>query len=247
MKSLTVAAAGLAVAGSLLTGVQSASADDWYDQAALLTSCEQNVDGLGQADRCSFQPTKREVFAGPAKQIGSTVHACGTSVTMGRQTSETHTEEDSIGVSAGVEAGLSQIFSASIQTSYGHSWSYSMSETEELSAEVPQYSIGTATLAPAMQRVTGKMTINYKKRRHDHFEWYAYPTLTQYNPDQMEYSTVTIHTRPMSRAERNSFCPGSPTDAVEPAPAEATTTVRVAKAGTTQGADLTATPKHADD
>jgi len=94
-------------------------------------SCEQNVGGLGTADRCNFEPTKRELFTGPAKQIGSTVHACGTTVTMGRQTSETRTEEDSIGVSATVEAGLSKIFSASITASYGHSWSYSMSETPD--------------------------------------------------------------------------------------------------------------------
>ncbi|QNP70095.1 hypothetical protein IAG44_11965 [Streptomyces roseirectus] len=56
-------------------------------------------------------------------------------------------------------------------------------------------------------------------------------------PDQTEYSTVTIHTRPVSRSERASFCPNGPADDIEPAPAEATT----------QGADLTATPKHADD
>ncbi|MDX3386745.1 hypothetical protein PV682_35680 [Streptomyces niveiscabiei] len=247
LKFATAAATGLAVVGTLLTGAQSASAADWYDQSALLTSCEQDVDGLGKADRCRFEPHKRTVFAGPAKQIGSTVHACGTPVTMGRQTSESRTEENSVSVSAGVEAGLSKIFSASIQTSYGHSWSYSMTETEEVSAEVPKFSIGTVTLAPAMQRVSGKMIINYPKRRHGHFEWYAYPTLTQYNPDQMEYSTVSIHTRPMNASERSSMCPSHPTETEEPAPSAKTTTLRVAKGDHTQGADLSATPEHADD
>ncbi|KPI12012.1 hypothetical protein OK074_2633 [Actinobacteria bacterium OK074] len=49
------------------------------------------------------------------------------------------TESDS--VSATVEAGLSNTFSAAITTEYGHSWSCSTSETEEIGAEVPQYGL----------------------------------------------------------------------------------------------------------
>ncbi|NEB06277.1 hypothetical protein [Streptomyces sp. SID13726] len=242
-RSTTVAVSGLAMVGALIAGAGSAHAadDNWYDQSALLTSCNQNVNGLGKADRCRFEPAKRSIFTGPAKQVGSTVHACGGKVTFGRQTTEGRTEENSISVSAGVEAGLSKIFSASIQTSFGHTWSYSSSETEEISAEVPEYSIGFATIAPAMQRVTGRMVINYPKRRHGHFEWYAYPTLTQYDPDEMQYATVTIQTRPMNASERQSMCNNS--GAVSTAPTTHTT-IHLAQSGTSQGTSLSATPRN---
>lgn len=67
-------------------------------------------------------------------------------------------------------------------------WSYSTSEAEEIKAEVSPYWIGFATIAPAMQKVTGRMVINYP-RRHGQYEWYACPTLTQYDPDEMQYAT----------------------------------------------------------
>ena len=242
-QSAGVAVTGLALIGGLIAGAGAAHAadDNWYDPSALLTSCQQNVDGLGKADRCRFEPAKRTVFTGPERRVGSTVHACGTPVTMGRQTTEGHTEENSISVSATVEAGLSKMFAASITTQYGHSWSYSTSETEEITAEVPQYSIAFATIAPAMQRVEGRMVINYPKRRHGHFEWYAYPTLTQYSPEEMQYASVSVQTRPMTNAERNSICS---TTASVSAPPATRTTVHLAKQGFSQGVSLSAKPKN---
>lgn len=240
---MTVAVAGTVLAGGMLGTASAASAadDNWYDQSALLTSCQQKVDGLGKADRCRFEPAQRTIFTGPARQVGSTVHACGGKITFGRQTTQGRTEENSISVSAGVEAGLSKIFSASIQTSYGHTWSYSTSETEEIGAEVPEYSIGFATIAPAMQRVTGRMVINYPKRRHGHFEWYAYPTLTQYDPDEMQYATVTVQTRAMNASERQSMCNNS--GAVTASPSTHTT-IHLARPGTSQGTSLSSTPRN---
>ncbi|MET8974222.1 hypothetical protein ABZX85_01250 [Streptomyces sp. NPDC004539] len=244
MKSLFTGVTALAATGFLLAGAAGAHAadDNWYDQSALLTSCQQNVDGLGKADRCRFEPAKREVFTGAARQVGSTVHACSTKVGVGRQTTESRTEEDSISVSAGVEAGLSKIFSASIQTSYGHSWSYSTSETEEVNGEVPPYSIGLVTLAPAYQRVTGRMVINYPKRRHGHYEWYAYPTLTQYDPDEMQFSTATVDSRPMTANERKSMCNGQGGTANPPAASHVV--IHLARPGYRQGAELSAKPKN---
>ena len=242
-RSTGVAVIGTVAVGAMLAGTVSAQAadDNWYNPSALLTSCQQNVDGLGKADRCRFEPAQRTIFTGPAKQVGSTAHACGGKIEFGRTTTEQRTEENSIGVSAGVEAGLSKIFSASIQTSFGHSWSYSTSEAEEIKAEIPPYSIGFATIAPAMQKVTGRMVINYPKRRHGHFEWYAYPTLTQYDPDEMQYSTVTVQTRAMTASERQSMC--NSTAAVPPAPTTHTT-IHLAQSGTSQGTSLSSQPRN---
>ncbi|MEX3103002.1 MULTISPECIES: hypothetical protein [unclassified Streptomyces] len=243
-KSVLAAVATMAATGGLLAGAHGASAadDNWYDPSALLTSCRQNVDGLGRADRCRFEPAKREVFTGPARQVGTTVHACSSKVGVGRQTTESRTEENSVSVTAGVEAGLSQIFSASIEASYGHSWSYSTSETEEVSGEVPPYSIGAVTIAPAMQRVTGRMVINYPKRRHGHYEWYVYPTLTQYDPDEMQFSTTTFDPRPMTANERRSMC-GGPGGTAN-APAASHVVIHLARPGYRQGAELSAKPRN---
>ncbi|MFF0017446.1 hypothetical protein [Streptomyces sp. NPDC005374] len=242
-RSTGVAVIGTVAVGAMLAGTVSAQAadDNWYDQSALLTSCTQKVDGLGKADRCRFEPASRTIFTGPAKQVSSTVHACGGTITFGRQTTESRTEENSISVSASVEAGLSKVFSASIQTSFGHTWSYSTSETQEIGSEVPSYSIGFATIAPAMQRVTGRMVINYPKRRHGHFVWYAYPTLTQYDPDEMQYSTVTVQTRPMNASERQSMCNNSGAASTG---STTHTTIHLAQSGTSQGAPLNSTPRN---
>ncbi|MFJ9626063.1 hypothetical protein ACIRU8_00045 [Streptomyces sp. NPDC101175] len=240
---MAAAVSGLALVGGLLAtaGTAHAADDNWYDQSALLTSCTQSVSGLGKADRCRFEPAQRTIFTGPARQVGTTVHACGTKVTFGRQTTESRTEENSISVAVGVEAGLSKIFSASIQTTYGHTWSYSTSETTEISAEVPEYSIGFATIAPAMQRVSGRMVINYPKRRHGHYEWYAYPTLTQYDSDEMQYSTVSIQTRSMAASERKSMCNNS---GAAPTSSTAHTTIHLAQPGTSQGTSLSSKPRN---
>ncbi|MCD7439384.1 hypothetical protein K4B79_14220 [Streptomyces lincolnensis] len=243
-RSAAVAVTGMAMLGGMFAGIGTANAadDNWYDQSALLTSCQQNVDGLGKADRCRFEPAKREIFTGPARQVGPTVHACASKITLGRQTTSGRTEENSIGVSVGVEAGLSKVFSASIQTTYNHTWSYSTSETTEIGGEVPEYSVGYATLAPAMQRVTGRMVINYPKRRHGHYLWYAYPTLTQYDPDEMQYSTTTVYSRPMTAQERQSMCNGA--GGTVSAPPATHTTIHLAQPPTSQGAGLSGRPRN---
>lgn len=216
-----------------------AQADEaWYDPAALQTSCTQEVDGLGQADRCRFEPASIEYFTGDIKRVsGDTVNCSDVNATKSLIWSHETSETNSIEVGVSVEAKLSEVYSASITATYGHSWTYSTTETNTETAPVPAKSVAWIERGAPMQRATGRMVINYPKRRYGHYEWYTYPTITAANPSALEYSTVILRARPATSEELTRLCglPGNSTqDSGEQAPPESSTPLRTAKGPDTQ-------------
>lgn len=215
-----------------------ARADEaWYDPAALQTSCTEEVDGLGQADRCRFEPATHENFTGNITRVsGDTVNCTDVNATKSIIWSHATTEENSISVAVKVEAKLSEIFSASITTTYGHSWSYTNTETNTETAPVPAKSVAWIERGAPMQRVTGRMVINYPKRRYGHYEWYTYPTITTSDPQALDFSTVILRTRPATAEELSRLCgiQASTQDTGVEVPPEASTPLRTAKGPETQ-------------
>jgi hypothetical protein len=197
-----------------LSGVAVAAfADDtgFYDPVALETSCVQNVDGLGQADRCRFEPWTKENFTGDIKQVSSSTANCtDTATTKIVDWSQATTETNSIEVSVSVKATLSKIYEVSITATYGHTWSFTNTETNKETIPLKPFHIGWVDRGAPMQRVTGRMVINYPKRRHGHFEWYTYPTLTAADPQARGFETFILQSRPMTAAEIDGICKSRP-------------------------------------
>lgn len=186
------------------------AADTWYDPAALETSCVQNVDGLGKADTCRFEPASKENYTGAITQVSSNTANCtGEATTKTVTWQQDTTQEDSIAVDTTVSATLSTIFGLAITASYGHTWSYTNSVADTETVPLDPYHIGWIDRGAPMQRITGRMVINYPKRRYGHYEWYTYPTLTAADPQAPSFETLILQSRPMTQAEIASMCASS--------------------------------------
>lgn len=226
----------LGLAAGVTINANAAEAGEFYDPVALNTSCAEPVDGLGKADRCRFEPASRELFSGPPVRItGDTVNCTDVDATKAISWSQTTTEESSIQVSASVSGTISEVFSVSISTTFGQSWSFSTTESRTETAPVPAKSVAWIERQAPLQRVTGRMVINYPKRRHGHFEWYTYPTLTAAAPDALDKEAVLLKSRPATADELATQCglpPGSAPAAPDAQPV-ATTALKVAAAPST--------------
>jgi hypothetical protein len=109
-------------AGSAATLAANA-ADEVYDQAQLLASCPEDTSLYGRADSCRFEATSYDGFTGNLQQVSGVDTNCGIAdITREVRWTQSTSETNSIEVSASVEAGLSKIFSASVSTTFGHTW-----------------------------------------------------------------------------------------------------------------------------
>lgn len=201
--------------GSALTVVANAAENEVYDQSQLLTACEQDTELYGKADRCRFEAWTYDGFTGDLQQVSGVDSNCGTgNVTREVRWSQSTTESNSISVSVEVEAGLSKIFSASVSTSFSHSWERTQTKEDAISVEIPAKSAATVFRGAPMATVTGRMVINFGSRRQGHFEWYAYPTLTVPAEDQPRLARLVANTRPLTDTELAN-CPAVPGGAEE--------------------------------
>lgn len=217
--------------GSAVTVVANAAENEIYDQAQLLQSCQESTPNYGSADRCRFEPASYQGFTGNLVQVSGVDINCGSgAVTRQVGWSQTTSESNSITVSASVQAKLSPVFSGSVSTTFGHTWSKSETKSDSISISIPPLSAGTVFRGAPLARVTGRMVINFNSERQGHFEWYAYPELVVPAEDQPNLQRLVANTRPLSQAEIDA-CPKVPGGSlplqVEP-PAAAETVVQEA-------------------
>lgn len=240
--ALCAAFVGVLGAGSAVTITANAAEGEFYDPAALNTSCVEPVDGLGKADRCRFEPWTKENFTGAVQRVsGDTVNCTDVNATKSIAWSHATTEENSIQVSVAAQLTLAKdIFSVSITATYGHSWSFTNTETFTEQAPVPARSVAWIERGAPMQRVTGRMVINYPKRRHGHYEWYTYPVLTNADPQALGFSTVILKSRPITAEESVRLCGSAPAP-TQAAAAPSAVTLRSALPPATVGAGPAAT------
>lgn len=202
-----VAVVGL---GSTLTLVAQAAENEVYDQSQLLASCTENTDLYGKADRCRFEPATYDGFTGDLQQVSGVDSNCGAGeVSREVRWSQSTSESNSIEVSATVEAGISKIFSASVSTTFGHTWERTQTKEDAIVVGIPPKSAAVVFRGAPMAKVTGRMVINFGSRRQGHFEWYAYPTLTVPAEDQPNLSRLVANTRPLTQTELDA-CPDVP-------------------------------------
>lgn len=222
---LGVSMAAVVLGGSGVALVANAAENEIYDQAQLLASCEEDTEIYGRADRCRFEPASYDGFTGNLTQVSGVDVNCGAAdVSREVRWQQSTTETNSIEVSASVEAGLSKIFSASVSTTFGHSWERTTGKEDAVVMTIPPLSAGTVFRGAPLAEVTGRMVINFSSRRQGHFEWYAYPTLVVPAEDQPNLARIVTNTRPLTDTEL-AACPavpgGSPLPAVAvPPPAE---------------------------
>ena len=216
-RGIMLAATCASALGFAFAGAPAAHADDkeWYDPSALETSCTESVDGLGQADDCWFEPSSKENFTGNIARVsGDTYNCTDINATKSISWSQSTSETNSISVSVGVEAKLSLIYTVSIKLEYGHSWTTTNTVTATDTAPVPAKSVAWIERGEAMQRVTGRMVHTYPKRRHGHYIWYTYPTLTNADPEAYDYDTIIFRSRPMTSDEASKLC-GTTADSLD--------------------------------
>jgi hypothetical protein len=230
---LGTAMAFVVVAGSGVALAANAAEGEVYDQVQLLTACMEDTDLYGQADSCRFEAVTYAGFTGNLQQVSGVDSNCGAGeVSREVKWTQSTSETNSIEVSAGVEAGISKIFSAEVSTTFGHTWEKSSSKEDAITVNIPPGSAATVFRGAPMAKVTGRMVINFSSRRQGHFEWYAYPTLEVPAEDQPNLSRLVANTRPLTDTEK-AACPDVPDgtgDATAPAPAE--TVLQEAEAST---------------
>jgi hypothetical protein len=228
---LSVAFAAVLGLGSVVTiNANADEVDTFYDPVALNTSCGEEVDGLGKADSCRFEPATRVLLSGPRQRLtGDTFNCTAVNATKSLAWSQATTEESSIQVSATAQATLAEVFSVSVSTTFGASWSFTTTETATENAPVPGLSVAHIERSAPLQQVTGRMVINYPKRRHGHFEWYTYPTVTTLNtaPDGLEFDRVFLMSVPMTPEQLTSECGLTPQEAQAKAAAAPASTEKV--------------------
>lgn len=219
-RTAVLASAFIVVAGlaSAVTLNADAAEGEWYDPVALTASCVAEMPELGSADSCRFEPWERKLFTGEQVRVSTDTNNCTAKDTTKDITwSQSSTETNSIEVGADIGADLAGVFSASISTSFGVSWSYSVTNGETEHAPVPAYSRGWVERAAAMQSVTGRMVINYPARRHGHFEWYTYPTVTNQvasnDPAGLEHADVVLRSQALTEQELVGMCKLTPEQA----------------------------------
>jgi hypothetical protein len=241
-RTAALASAFLVAAGSAWAVTMNADAaeGEWYDPSALTASCLAEIPELGSADSCRFEPWERKLFTGEQVRVSTDTNNCTAQATTKDITwSQSSTETNSIDVGAEIGADLASVFSASISTTFGVSWSYSVTNGETEHAPIPAYSRGWVERAAAMQSVTGRMVINYPGRRHGHFEWYTYPTVTNQvasnDPAGLAHADVVLRSQALTEQELVDMCKLPPQQAraiaADPVPAT-TQNLQKAKAPT---------------
>jgi len=236
--------------GSALTVAANAAENEVYDQAQLLASCTGSTSLYGEADRCRFEPATYDGFTGDLQQVSGVDSNCGDGeVTREVRWSQTTTETNSIEVSAEVEAGISKIFSASVSTTFGHSWEKSQTKEDAVSVGIPAKSAAVVFRGAPLAKVTGRMVINFGSRRQGHFEWYAYPTLIVPAEDQPKLARFVANTRPLTQTELDA-CPEVPGGSklqIDVPPAAETTVQEPSGADSQSAGSLNTSEQHATD
>ena len=190
-------AAALALSASFAAIPQTAFADSSPSVRDLLNACS-------WADYCQFHPQNYWTYIGPSHQVGSTVYNCASrtnSESIGW--SETTSSSNSVGVEIEASYKFSEVFEASISTSYSHTWTTSHSDSQTDTVNVPSKYTGWIMRGTSKQEATGWYELHFGSRYYGHYIWYVYNYAESgFNSDNPYAGYVTFHDRPMNSYER---------------------------------------------
>ncbi|MFJ8278657.1 hypothetical protein ACIRA2_15360 [Streptomyces griseoviridis] len=192
-----VLVASLVVGGALT--VPTAWADDAPPTLAeLLARCDNGT------RKCVFHPDGPPVkVAGPTRKVGDEDYNCtALAQRSGIGWSDTTEESNSLGLSMTVGVGWEGVFSASVTTSFEHSWKHAVTESSTTFVDIRPGHVGWVTRTPDLQRVSGTYELIFKNRFHGHRYWYVPFEVT----GPLDTSTMAQRTRPMTGAEQAEHC-----------------------------------------
>jgi hypothetical protein len=197
---LGIFAAAMATTGAAVLAPVSAQAEETPTARQLLMKCNNGT------DVCEFHPDgPPQVFMGSAHQVGDSVYNCTPDTQRSSVSwSDTTGESNSVGISLSLEYGFSEVFKASIETSYEHTWSSSHTESQTSNIDVRPNSVGWITREAQLQRYSGTYELHFGSPYYGHYYWYVPFSATGPMPDAP--STKTQHTRQMTDTERAQHC-----------------------------------------
>jgi hypothetical protein len=197
---LAVLLAAMATAGSVALAPAAQADEEPPTIRELLDKCDNGTDS------CVFHPDGPATDSmGEAHQVGDSAYNCTSDLQRSSISwADTTGESNSVGVSLSAEAGFADVFKVSIETSYGHTWESSHTETATTNVDVRPGEVGWVTRESQMQRVTGTYELHFPDRFRGHYIWYAPFDATGPKPDAP--STKTQHTRPMTEQEKAEHC-----------------------------------------
>jgi hypothetical protein len=194
------AVAALALGASLMA-VPQASAEDGPSTKELLDACS-------WADLCEFHPTEYTTYTGPKHQVGTTAFNCASQTNQHRiDWSDTTGSTNTVGVTISAEYKFFEAFTASISTSYSHSWEASHTDTESNTVNIPAGYKGWMERGTSMQQARGWYEIHFPDRYYGHYIWYINNYQSSgYNSDNPTAGYVNFKDAPMTSEERAAHC-----------------------------------------
>lgn len=202
MKSATRLLATVGLASMISVGlVSTAQAEDGPTTDELLQQC----DG---ADYCEFTPTSKEQFLTPAEQVSPMSPNCNNSIVdLAANWTQTKGTSDSLGGSVTATVGVFDLFEASLEVNYNHTWTNTDTKGGILTIHIAPGELGYVTRTTPMTRVTGTYELHFGDRYEGHYYWYTAPiTVEGPDPARVADEIVQGHTRPMTPEERARFC-----------------------------------------
>ncbi|MGW2371034.1 MULTISPECIES: hypothetical protein [Kitasatospora] len=193
------AVAALAMGASLIAAPQ-AFADSDPGVANLLNACS-------WADYCQFHPQSFRTYTGPVHQVSQSLYNCtNANSTQSVNWAETTGSANSVGVSVSASYKFSQVFEASIQATYNHTWETSHTFGETDAVTITPGRVGWIERGTAKQEATGWYEIHFGKRYYGHYIWYIHNYKESGPNANAPRGYVNTQSRPMSAAERRAHC-----------------------------------------
>jgi len=167
-------------------GVGTADHEGNPSPAELLEQCENGI------DYCEFHPSGENVQRGEYALAGTAENCAADPQTRNIAWSRTEGESNSLGMSISATAGVKGIFEATVQTTYGHEWSWSETSTNSVDQTVNPGKGVAIYVASDRSTVTGQWELHFGDRYEGHYYWYI---------DNAEISAPTFQTPWHTRTE----------------------------------------------
>jgi hypothetical protein len=144
------------------------AAEDGPTVQELLDKCDS-----GDLDVCEFHPSGETIAQGEFTFAGSAENCAADSQTREINWSSTEGETNSLGITLGVKAGLKDVYEVSIETTYGHEWTWSKTAQDKLTQTVSPGKAVNLYVAADRSTVTGTYEMHFGDPYYGHYYWYV--------------------------------------------------------------------------
>jgi hypothetical protein len=150
----------------------------WAEVLTVFVDGPSAADLLGNcavADSCTFTPFFSDTYNGPDRIVSRVLKNCGVDDSHNLVSwSDTTGSSNSVNVSFSVGVKFADVFDASIQTTYGHTWETSHTNTGGVTIDLMPRTIGWVTMSPTVQFVIGRYEMNFSSLYYGHYKWWFF-------------------------------------------------------------------------